>query len=215
MATSVLCTLVAAGPRRIVTANLREDEADECLQHWWVRVTSLLGQLHGRIIRSLHLAILLSRLSPIEMESDKRFAALLRRLVGLLSEPLFQRNRAEVLRLVDQLLMDTGENRHEFAGAVLSCLGITPPAHARRLKDDTTDPVTLIQQFARLCSPFANPTRNEERHYGQDAALAENLAYYLNEVLAACQRQSWDMVVLGELAPIQVPRVEKGVGRSI
>jgi hypothetical protein len=208
MASSILCTLVAAGPRRILTHQLQYDEAAECLRHWWIRASMILGQLHGRIIRSLHLGILMSRLTRTELESDKRFAARYERLLRLLSAaPLFQRDRAEIIRLADQLLMDMGENRHEFAGALISCFGKIPPSQAMQRSDNAADPVTHFEQLARVCAPFANVARSRNQDRLPEAPLVKNIAACLNAALATCHNQNWDMVLLGELAPVLNPHI--------
>ena len=214
MASSILCTLVAAGPSRILVPPLHKDEVSECLSQWWTRVFAMLGQLQGRILRSLHLAILMSRLTREELESDKRFAAMYQRLLRLLSAPLFPRNRAELLRLADQLLMDMGENRHEFAGALMSCLGITPPAQAIRNSNNLTDPVRDLEKLASVCAPFVSGLP-KDRNREQESLLAGKIADCLNDSLAVCSNQSWDMVLLGELAPILIASFTEGGSRTI
>jgi hypothetical protein len=204
MASSILCTLVAAGPSRVLAAPLQEEEAAECLRSWWVRSVTLLGQLHGRILRSLHLAILMSRLTRAELESDPRFAAMYDRLLRLLSSPLFQPNRAEILHLAAQLLMEMGENRHQFAGAVMSCLGITPPSQAMQPRDNAADPVRHLEQLAGVCAPFANTVRIGDQDQLPDPNLAANISACLNDALSTSHDQEWDMVLLGELPPIFV-----------
>jgi hypothetical protein len=103
--------------------------------------------------------------------------------------------------------MDMGENRHEFAGALISCFGKIPPSQAMQRSDNAADPVTHFEQLARVCAPFANVARSRNQDRLPEAPLVKNIAACLNAALATCHNQNWDMVLLGELAPVLNPHI--------
>ncbi|MCC5021288.1 MAG: hypothetical protein J6386_26165 [Candidatus Synoicihabitans palmerolidicus] len=159
--TPLRLSLVSAGPVALTSRDLSDRDAALLVDRCWEALTALLAELHRRLMRSLHIAVLHSRLSSDQLKIDPRFNAFHKRLIQLITSPLSQASHAEVLRLAEQLMRDEYSDRHQLAGTLMACLGTVPPPQAMpTFSGDFADEVCLCADLARGCAPFADVTYN-------------------------------------------------------
>lgn len=202
-AAAVLCRVVA-GNRELISTAVNQEAAGRALWDASKSATvALLGGLHSRCLRSLHLVTVSSSLETAMQVPNRRFKASGERLLELLAKPMQENEQQQFIKLATQQLMEPGQDRHEFAGALLACIGMTPPLEALPARDPSPQhptPAQVLLHLARVCSPLVNNSPNSPDPLASGLArpMLDSLQLFTDQV----KKWSFEVWLLPPLPPV-------------
>ena len=199
-ATAVLCRVVSDGRELIAPVVSNEARGLKLWEDCQRAAHLLLSDLHSRCLRSMHLLTITSHLDAAMQQGNLRFKISCEKWLSLLENQQREKERQEFAALASQYLMVSDSALHEFAGALLACIGKTPPSQAlpgREPSQRPPSPAEVLLSLARTCSPFVDlPASRLETDLAE--SIFDSLIVFIERV-EAWQFEAW---LLQPLAPV-------------